>query len=140
MKQNLLRMIPMFALGCVILVFVAALIRSQLIDSREGVSYFHFLYESTFGPTSAVLTLFSSMICFKTARSFAGGLIGKGLMNFTIGLVLLTVGMFAFGIHGWGLLGGEEMRYILRSSVFLAAFFMFAGSYVIANGLMGGSK
>jgi len=117
------------------IVFIAAIIRLLSIDIKTDVSYFHFLYESTFGPVSAVLAVFSFFITLKASKYFSGGTVGAGLQLIALGMLFIALGMFAFGMHGWGLLGGEEMRYILRSSVFISSIIMFYGSYKILKGV-----
>ncbi len=135
MVKSKVKSISIFAVIAVLVVLIVSIIRVNFIPNPDPEKTLgHYFFESVVGPLGAVLALFSTILTWMAARSL-GGVIGRGLTIYAIGIIPILVGMVAFGIHGYTpeILAGDITRYILRTSILIATGLFFAGSAVIAT-------
>ena len=119
--------ISQIAFVLVLIVFFGSAIRMLGTEPDEGKTALHFYYESSFGPSSAILSIFSFVIMLKLVRRLKDKTKEKAMKMFAASAFMIFIGMGAFGIHGWGLIEGEPTRYILRTSIFIGSIFTILG-------------
>ncbi len=130
--EKKVKMLTISTLVASIAIFIVSVIRVLITPTPEGKTIGHYFFESIVGPLGATLALFACIMIWMAASSM-GGVMGRGLTLYAIGVIAIFVGMLAFGLHGYGVIPGEEMRLILRSWVLGGIVFIFLGSLVIAN-------
>ena len=102
----------------------------QNLQSVWADSAGHEIYEKTFGPIGTFLGLFTLYLSYLLIKKEGfSGTFGEIIKWVTYGILCISIGSLAFGLHGFGLISGEMSRVIERSFRFFGLIIFFIGMY-----------